>query len=106
MKQPQTVSQRVCISLFIGLSLAACQTAPSVPVSATLSVPHAIIRTLTPSPIPTLTLTPSATPTTEELIFPYTIEGLRQHHFQSGKIHIRATLDENDSYTTYLIDYP
>lgn len=68
--------------------------------------PHAIIETITPSPEPTLTLIPSATPTTAQLIFPFTIEGLRQHHFQSGNIHIRSTLDENDSYTTYLIDYP
>jgi uncharacterized protein len=49
---------------------------------------------------------PSPTPTIEELIFPYTIEGLRQHKFHSGKIHIRSKLDENDSFTTYLFDYP
>jgi len=65
-----------------------------------------VIETITPSPIPTLTLIPSATPTTEELIFPYTIEGLRQHDFQSGKIHVRETLDENEFFTQYLIDYP
>jgi len=53
-----------------------------------------------------LTLTPSATPTIEELIFPYTIDGLRGHDFQGGKIHIRSTLDENEKYTTYLIAYP
>lgn len=76
------------------------------PVTQTLPSPHVIIETITPSPETTLTLTPSSTPTTEELIFPFTIEGLRQHHFQSGKIHIRSTLDENDAYTTYLIDYP
>ena len=40
------------------------------------------------------------------LIFPYTIEGLRQHKYQSGDIQIRSTLDKNDSFTTYLIDYP
>jgi dipeptidyl aminopeptidase/acylaminoacyl peptidase len=63
-------------------------------------------ETASPSPIPTLTFTPSATPTVEELIFPYTIQGLRQHNYQSGDIHIRSTLDENDSFTSYLIDYP
>jgi uncharacterized protein len=42
----------------------------------------------------------------EELFFPYTIEGLRRHTFQGGKIHIRSRLDENESFTTYLIDYP
>jgi len=41
------------------------------------------------------------------LIFPYTIDGLRQHDFQSRKIHIRSTLDDkNQFYTSYLIDYP
>ncbi len=61
---------------------------------------------MTPSPVPTITFTPSPTPTIEELIFPYTIEGLRQHVFQSGKIHIRSKLDENEKFTSYLIDYP
>jgi dipeptidyl aminopeptidase/acylaminoacyl peptidase len=65
------------------------------------------METITPSPIPTLTLTPSATSTTEELIFSFTIDGLRQHEYQSGDIHIRETLDEeNEFYTSYLIDYP
>jgi uncharacterized protein len=71
-----------------------------------LPPPHLVIETLTPSPVPTQTLTPSPTPTIEESIFPYTIEGLRQHTYRSGAIHIRATLEENDAYTGYLIDYP
>jgi dipeptidyl aminopeptidase/acylaminoacyl peptidase len=85
--------------------LAACQPATPAPIQ-TLPPTRALIETITPSPIPTLTLTPSATPTIEELIFPYTIAGLRQHDFRSGKIHIRSTLTENDKFTTYLIDYP
>jgi dipeptidyl aminopeptidase/acylaminoacyl peptidase len=112
MKQSQMALQRLCISLrrrgavatFILISLAACQSAPALP--ATRPSPQAVIETITPSAVPTLTLTPFATPTTEELIFPYTIDGLRQHHFQGGEIHIRSTLQANDSYTTYLIDYP
>src|SRR5215213_5924074 len=64
------------------------------------------VASVTPSPIPTLTFTPSATPTVQELIFPYTIDGLRQHEFQSGKVHIRFTLIEDEKYTTYLIEYP
>jgi dipeptidyl aminopeptidase/acylaminoacyl peptidase len=89
------------------LYLAACQPVPaSTSMPATLPPPNVVIETITPSPVPALTLTPSATPTTEELIFPYTIEGLRQHEFQSGEIHIRETLDETEFYTSYLIDYP
>jgi len=98
------MKQRAC--LFIFILLAACQPLSS-SLPSTLSAPHVLIETITPSPVPTLTLTPSATPTVEELISPYTIDGLRQHDFQSGKLHIRSTLeDENQFYTSYLIDYP
>src|SRR5215216_1868942 len=98
------MKQRAC--LFIFILLAACQPLFS-SLPSTLSAPHVLIETITPSPVPTLTLTPSATPTVEELISPYTIDGLRQHDFQSGKLHIRSTLeDENQFYTSYLIDYP
>ena len=98
------MKQRAC--LFIFIFLIACQ--PSLPSSpSTLPANHAVIETITPSPIPTDTITPSPTPTIEKLIFPYTIEGLREHDFQSGKIHIRSTIDdENQFYASYLIDYP
>jgi dipeptidyl aminopeptidase/acylaminoacyl peptidase len=85
--------------------ITACQPAPPA-LTPTLSPTPAWIETMTPSPIPTIRFTPSPTPTIEELIFPYTIDGLREHDFQSGKIHIRSTLSENDKFTTYLIDYP
>jgi dienelactone hydrolase len=86
--------------------VAACQPAlPSPPL--TISTSHVIDETITPSPIPTKTSTPSPTPTIEELIFPYTLEGLRHHDFQNGKVHIRSALDDkNQFYTSYLIDYP
>ena len=71
-----------------------------------MPVLESVHGTVTPSSVPTITLTPSPTPTTEELIFPYTIAGLRQHDFKSGSVHIRSILDENDKFTTYLIDYP
>jgi uncharacterized protein len=94
-----------CICLFIFIFLIACQAIPAAPLP-TLPPPHVVIETITPSPIPTETFTPSPTPTIEELIFPFTIDGLRQHEYQSGKIHIRSTLDKNDKFTSYLIDYP
>ena len=98
------MKQRIC--LFVFILLTACQSVPESS-AATLPAPQVVIETITPSPVPTLTLTPSATPTIEESIFPFTIDGLRQHDFQSGKIHIRSTLDEeNEFYKSYLIDYP
>jgi len=96
------MKQRVC--LFVFVLLAACQPAP-ISAIPTLPMPL-VIETSTPSPIPTETFTPSPTPTVGELIYPYTIEGLRQHQYKSGDIHIRSTLDDNEKYTGYLIDYP
>jgi dienelactone hydrolase len=98
------MKQRACLFIFIAF-VAACQpSSPSLP--PTLSPPQVIVETITPSPVPTLTLTPSATPTIEELIFPYTIDGLRQHDFQSGAVRIRSILADNEKYSSYLIEYP
>jgi dipeptidyl aminopeptidase/acylaminoacyl peptidase len=97
------MKQRGC--LFFLFLLVACQSTPASPTK-TLPAPQVVIETTTPSPIPSVTFTPSPTPTIDELIFPYTIDGLRQHTYQSGEIHIRSTLAETEKYTTYLIDYP
>ena len=94
-----------CACLFIFIVMAACQPLPPSPPS-TLRAPQEMIESQTPSPIPTVTFTASPTPTIEELIFPYTIDGLRQHDFKGGSVHIRSILDENEKFTTYLIDYP
>ena len=56
--------------------------------------------TSTPAPVP------SATPTVGQLMYPYTIDGLRHHNYQSGNIKIISTLAKTDSYTGYLINYP
>lgn len=93
------------LSLFFLLLLSACQPSQPLPTK-TLPPPHVVIETITPVPLPTDTPFPSPTPSTEELIYPYTIEGLRQHDFQSGDIRIVETLTETDKYTAYLIDYP
>ena len=95
-----------CARLLILLLLVACQPSPPF-LPPTLPASTVIVSTMTPSPVPTKTFTPSPTPTIEELIFPYTLDGLRQHVYQSGKIHVRSTLDDkNQFYTSYLIDYP
>lgn len=93
------------ISLFIFIFLAACQSVLVTPAEP-LPAPQLVIETLTPSPAPTITLTPSPTPTIEEWFSSFTMDGLRRHDFQSGDIRIRSTLNENEKYTSYLIDYP
>lgn len=91
------------IGLFLFIFLAACTPASILP-TATLPPPNVTIipATLTP----TVTPIPTATRTTQNAIQPYTIEGLRKHKFQSGKIIIRKNLLETENFTRYLIEYP
>jgi dipeptidyl aminopeptidase/acylaminoacyl peptidase len=62
--------------------------------------------TLVTSVPPTLTPSPTPTPTVEGWIYPYTIEGLREHDYQSGEIKVGDLLNETDVYSSYLISYP
>lgn len=91
------MKQSLC--LFIFIFLAACA-----PASRNLPTPHVTIIPATRTP--TVTPPPTATQTTEQAIYPYTIEGLREHEFKSGVITIRETLLETDNFTRYLIEYP
>ncbi len=90
-------------SLMILFLLAACQSAP-LDLAQTATLPAKETTTLLATA--TAILTPSPMPTVEQLIYPYTIDGLRHHDYKSGKVHIRAKLEETDLYTRYLIDYP
>lgn len=99
------MNQRACLFLLIVITVA-CQPVPPQSGPATLTLPAEATATATKTTLPTITLTPSPTPTIEELIHPYTIEGLRQHEFESGEIRIRSTLGGNGKFTAYLIDYP
>ena len=89
-----------CLSLFIFILLAACTS--SLPPT-TLPTPHAVIETMTPLPTQTPAPTPDAIST---LIYPYTIQGLREHPFRSGQITILNTLSANEEYSRYSISYP
>jgi dipeptidyl aminopeptidase/acylaminoacyl peptidase len=92
------------ISLLLLVLLAACSSAHTVNPFAT-SVPiKAVIVPDTPTP--TVTPQPTPTKTMEQALYPYTIEGLRKHKFQSGKITICETLLETEVFTRYLIEYP
>lgn len=85
--------------------LAACTSAQAAsPAGRTLPPPNVLIVTDTPPP--TFTPLPTATPTFDELIYPYTVDGLRRHKYEGGKIHYREILAQNESFTIYYIDYP
>lgn len=89
--------------LIFSLSLSACLTAPSGAPEPVLPTPQIAIVTSVP---PTLTPSPTPLPTTEEWIYPYTIEGLREHEYQSGEVDIGEILEETNRYTRYAIKYP
>jgi dipeptidyl aminopeptidase/acylaminoacyl peptidase len=91
-----------CIGLFVFIFLAACSSAP-VTNSPAISV---VIVPDTPTPTVVVIPPPTATRTTEQALYPFTIEGLRKHKFQSGKITVRETLLETETFTRYLIEYP
>lgn len=74
--------------------------------SQTVALPTPQMVIVTDTPLPTAIMSPTSTPTLEEYIFPYTIAGLRQHDFQSGKITIVETLAQTEIFTRYLISYP
>ncbi len=81
--------------------LTACSSLPAATPTSTL---HAVIVQDTPTP--TVLPSPTPTQTVAQALYPYTIEGLRKHNFQSGKITIRETLLETKDFTRYLIEYP
>ena len=89
-------AERPTISLIPSPSAAASAVRPtSTPVSFTPS----------PQPAATKTAVPAPTPTPHPL-FPYTIPGLRTRDFSGGKIQIRNTLEQNDAFSRYYIEYP
>lgn len=57
-------------------------------------------ETATPSAVPT------RTPSPDELIFPFTIDGLEKHDFRGGNISLLQELDGTDDYKRYRIAYP
>ena len=91
------------VLLLATLILTACIPFQGASPTATLPSPRLTVITSVP---PTLTPSPTATPTLEGWIYPYTIEGLREHDYQSGEVRIGDVLEETDLYTRYAIDYP
>lgn len=87
--------------LFLVTILAACQ-------PAAISTPGAAgTRSATAAPtMPVATPTSTPVPTVADLMYPYTIDGLRHHHYQSGAVKIESNLAKTPIYTSYLISYP
>jgi len=96
-------TQLFCVGLIVGVSFSACLSMSDNKHPMILPSPQVTIVTSVP---PTFSPSPTPAPTIEEWIYPYTIEGLREHDYQSGAINIGEVLDETDSYTRFAIDYP
>jgi dipeptidyl aminopeptidase/acylaminoacyl peptidase len=90
-------------AFLLTLLLPACGTGIVAP---TAPLPAPIVTIISATHTPTGTPPPTPTRTMERAIFPYTIEGLRSHAYQSGKIQILKTSLETDTFTRYLIEYP
>ncbi len=97
---PRMKKRNILWVLLLSL-LSACQSSP-ISSGPTTPVPSVIPSAVTAAKPPT----PSPTPSVAQLIYPYTIDGLRHHDFQSGNIRIVSTLLKTDIYTSYLIEYP
>ncbi len=91
------------LDMFLVFCISACVSAPVVP---TAILPSPAVTVISATPTPTLTPIPTATRTTVQAIYPYTIEGLRKHKFQSGKVTIGEKLLESEYFTRYQIEYP
>ena len=100
---PRPFLRLIGIALVLIVVLSACLPAQGTAATPALPTPQMTLVTSVP---PTLTPSPTPVPTTEEWIYPYTIEGLREHKYQSGKIKIGDMLNATDVYTSYLISYP
>jgi len=88
------------IVFLLFITISACTSA------APTAAPPASATIIPATSTPTQTPLPTATKTTEQAIQPYTIDGLREHTFESGRITVRETLLETENFTRYAIEYP
>src|SRR6266540_3281296 len=91
-------------SLLLLIFLAACSSSSAADSSAT--TPQVSMAIVPDTPTPTVTPPPTATQTMEQALYPYTIEGLRKHKFQSGKLTVGEPSLETEDFTRYPIEYP
>ena len=91
------------IPLVLSFVLLACQAASTI---SPQELPTAAVTILAPTRMPVNTVLPTPTRSMEQALESYTIDGLREHEYRSGDIHIRETLLETKVFTRYLIEYP
>lgn len=95
-----------CLLLLI---LTACASSSDIRPAAPEAQTPSAESTLTP-PAPTATVSPSPSPaatlTYEQALHPYTVEGLREHEYQSGEVTVLGMIEETRDFTSYLIEYP
>lgn len=90
-------------SLFLlVIFLSACQAQAAI----TPTPAQLIAKIVEPTATPTKTPPPTPTQTTEQAIQPYTIAGLREHDFQSGRITVGEPILETENFIRYPISYP
>lgn len=95
-------SPKKLFAYLILTSLTACASLPA----PTEVSPTAAVANARASATPTKTPAPTATLTAQQALQPFTIDGLREHEFQSGDIFINATLLDTEIFTRYAISYP
>lgn len=88
--------------LLLLLLLAACATETPTPIPAPAPTSTRAPATRTPTALPS----PTATRTMQDVLYPYTIAGLREHEFKSGKIKLGEKLLETENFTRFAITYP
>lgn len=97
--------QKNFLLFIIFLLVSACQPASTPTAELPGPVVQVITPTGTPGVAPSPTSPPSPTPL-RDIIFPYTIAGLRERNYPAGQIQIGAPLVVTDSYIRYPISYP
>jgi dienelactone hydrolase len=93
------------LTWFLLLTLTACASPADLPADAptrATTTLTALPPTFTPSPSPA----PTSTQTARQAIDPYTVEGLRQHEYQSGEVTVLGQIEETKDFISYLIEYP
>lgn len=93
---------RAVLFIFLLLLLSACISDPTTPPASLPSPNLTIVTSIPPTLVPTYTPVPNA----EELIYPYTINGLRERKYRSGKITIIEELLQTELFARYLFEYP